>query len=170
MMSPYSEVDLLASDIHNWVSRAAHADREQGRTIPETTYLDRLASKIGVVRRQLYRYMCGEGMPTWEQIVTICTTVEQARAVEELARRCGLAVYRKARMEGLAPLDQVELMGNLLVEVGEGTKEMAEAAADGKFTPAEIKELTRHLTNIIDRSMALKAFFDGISKPTLRSA
>jgi hypothetical protein len=167
-MSPWSCVDLLASDIHNWVSRAAHADREQGRTIPESTYMDRLAGKLGVVRRQLYRYMSGEAMPSWDQIGIICNTVEAARAVEQLCRDVGLIAIRRIAHGAATVRDVVGLVATQLREAAEAGQEALRVCADNQVSIDEYRAVERQVLKAQDALTALLSTVRAKMEETLR--
>ena len=167
-MSPWSCTDLLASDIHNWVSRMAHDDREQGRTIPESAYMDKLASRVGVVRRHLYRYMAGEGMPNWEQIATICNTVEAARAVEQLCRDVGITPIRRVRAEEATTHDLVQLVAVQLREAAEAGQEALKAADDGQVSVNEYRAVEHQVLAAQDALTALLSTIKARMEETLR--
>jgi len=167
-MSPWSCTDLLASDIHNWVSRAAHDDREHGKTIPESCYMDKLASRVGVVRRQLYRYMAGEGMPNWEQIATICNTVEAARAVEQLNRDVGLVTIRRVPREEATSCDVVQLVATQLREGAEAGQVALKDIRDGQISVNEFEEVKRHVLRAQDALTALLSTMKAKMEETLR--
>ena len=167
-MSPWSCSDLLASDIHSYVSRLAHADHEQGKTIPESAYMDKLANRLGVVRRQLYRYMAGESMPSWEQIATICLTVEATRSVEQLCREVGLVPIRRVpRQEATTP-DLVQLVATQLRQGAEAGQEALKDVQDGQVSLNEYRELERHVLRAQDALTALLSAMKEKMEETLR--
>jgi transcriptional regulator with XRE-family HTH domain len=155
-MSPYSCSDLLSSDIHNHVSREAQADRERGRTVPEAMYLDRLAQRIGVGRRQLYRYMSGEQMPTWEQIAALYGVIGgPARAVEQLARECGLTPVRGGATGEGTRRDLVGLVAGALREGAEAGQAALASCDDGEISPNEYRACEREIVQAQDALTAL---------------
>jgi hypothetical protein len=88
-MSPWSLADLLASDVFAWAVAQAAAE---GQGIPAAVYLDQLAERVGLARKQLFRILGGEVSPTVAQVRALCVAIGSARAVAALAEECGLVV------------------------------------------------------------------------------
>jgi transcriptional regulator with XRE-family HTH domain len=114
-MSPFSLSHILDQVVRDQAGRMALEARQHGRAsdIPESYYLERIADRSGVTKRQLYRWLAGEASPSTAMLLRLCEICETTLPIEWLCREVGLTYARKGGVH-LELRDLVQLVSREL--------------------------------------------------------
>jgi transcriptional regulator with XRE-family HTH domain len=155
-MSPFSIAHVIDQVVHDAASRMALDSQQRGaaRDIPRALYIEQIADRLGVTKRQLYRYMDGSTSPSVATLIRLCEVCDSTlpvawitREVEHLQKPAAPATKR----------DLVDVAATELQAAASVTSEVLAALADGELSPAEWRALEPHLDDTLDKMMDLKS-------------
>lgn len=155
-MSPFSIAHIIDQVVHDAASRMALEAQQRGaaRDIPRALYIEAIAERLGVTKRQLYRYMDGSTSPSVATTIRLCEVCESnlpaawiAREVEHLTKR-----EPKPATRDLVMMAATELQAGSSV-----TAEVLKAIEDGEISPAEWRQIEPHIDDFVEKVMRLKA-------------
>ncbi len=158
-MSPFSLGHILHQVIQDAASRMALAAREAGKAadIPTSYYIERIADRLGITKRQLYRYMEGSTSPAVTTITRICEICESTLPVEWQCREVGLGFYRRVKSAGADRKDVVSLVAAQLKEGSEAAQCSLKYFEDDEISVNEYRALEQELDQAADAITATKS-------------
>ena len=156
-MSPFSLSHILDQVVRDQAGRMALEGRQQGRAsdIPESYYMERIADRAGVTKRQLYRWVSGETSPSTAMLLRLCEICETTLPVEWLCREVGLHYSRtgKVRLDGR---ELVLLVSRELQDASAVAKDVLQAMEDGIISLEEAGLIEAEIDRAIDDLTSVK--------------
>ena len=167
-MTHLTHAHILQQAVHDWASREAQDAREKGQNVPLGIFIERLAERVGVSRRMIYKYLSGECTPQPDTLVAICDLIESTLPVEWYCRQVKLGFYRRPRGDGGRPADMLQMTATQLKESAQAGQVALRAIADGQISINELLDIQKQFEEAQDSLTALFSALKGAAERELR--
>jgi transcriptional regulator with XRE-family HTH domain len=155
-------IDMIVRDK---AGRMALEDRECGRSdVPASLYIERIADRVGVAKRTIYRFMDGSQSPSANMLRQLCTVCESPIPLEYQIKEYR-ALVRQGAMEPASRRDIVSLTSAEMEDVAKTVRATLDAVRDGRVTKNEADAVARSVAELLDATMDLQTAVQSMAEP-----
>jgi hypothetical protein len=160
-ISTLSVPALLTEEVQTWIERVRAAEPK----VTKGMLMLELATALGVVERQVYRYMSGETPLPLEQAATVCRTLRSWRLLALVNQDAGLLAEPRPDAAKLEGFDVVIEQSRNFREFSELTAAYA-AAMDRPPSTQELQRIEIEAAEAIQQITRLVRIYRELAVPT----